>query len=1564
MLVVTFFSLTRTEIGRDELRLEMMRQFNESYPGELHIGTLRGNLLNELYASDVELRDVQDRLLVHVDSVILRHSWSTLLGGDFTITSLRLLQPTFRFVYDSTQIWNAASALTKPDSLSKSSSSFQTIVSANFEIIDGTIETERIGLPPFSVSDSSLFDYTQTRISDLNAQTIVEWNPRNKLLDVFDLSFRVDSLDVRLKQSRGQVVVRQNDIALNGFLLETERSTIKATGALSYLTSTDSSSWRTAQIDLDLETADVNHAEIQRAFPRWPLSDQTVLSARIQGPFSQLVVDQLLVRRGQSKLDLSGTFIGFPDSLDVDLSFTDSQLDVRDVRAVLPHWSAVDKVQVTDLQMSSTTRGTLYLSDSLTLQQGHLQSDIQASSSFGSLAGNLAIDFAEGSLPTFETTLQFDSLGVGQMLATPTLDTDLHGTLTAQGAGLTLANLNGTGALTIHNSFWQDRPADSLLLSASYASNELSGTLIYVLQDSRLHADAYANFVSDRTVFGLELSTENLNAGPLLQQDSLETAFNTRWILAGSAQSWASLQGEWTSTTDSSWVQWADDRRLLPPHHIALNLASPHPDTTRLFIEGDVIQAKIESNTNPEVLVAWSTLWGKMGQEAVFRTLAKPYQPIARYLPSSLSSVPFIPQPGTKLGYQTHSNLVDRTLRKRSQTALDVRATLDVVRSDIISAYLPFLMPFATYLTGDIHARGDAHSLSMRLDVTGDSLITHPVSSHTFALASHITGKYQEDHGPKFSGDLVASSDTTIIRDVTLSSPRFVTTLNDTTATFRLDARQAVPTDTLLLQARLDLLPDRNRIRLEEMAVTASGTLWSLTEPAIADVYQDAVVTPGIVLSSQEDRMIYQQQLRVRGALSSFAADTLFVGSDNIVLRHLSDFAASRFPIGGLLTSELALVGSPTGPEVTGEVAIAQLSIRNRVLGDLSVSSSYIPGSSAIGLDVALQPTDSLARVPTIIGTSIPAEHEHNILNLTGSVRLPQSSERLPGGSDDFDLRLDITRADLFFFELIYPFALENVEGFLDGSGTIKGTFAYPVFEAAFETNNAAFQIPKFGLRYTAEGPVFVDSLAIRVPNLVVTDRTQGQAEVNGAFLFNSYDHFSFDLDGRLNDFLIMDMAVSDTLPFYGHIWASGDATLDGPVFGATLRSANATTSTNSDLYIPILEEEEERDQAFIIFADSTGKVPDFRALTRRRNVVAPRPVGERSFAESVNMDLNVVAPPGSSINLVFDELLGDVLRGVGSGRVQFLRDGGAFSAFGQLDINSGDYLFTAGDVFARRFSIQEGGSITWDGDPIDALLNIPATFRTRASSSGLPENFGTNSQIPVNVLLDVSGRVRTPIVDLSLEVDRSNREILGNYQAIETFLNHPERSTEYATSVLLTNTFLLTTSDVSGESALSSSGSITFNSVSQLVSSQINRILSEALPNVDINFGVSQGNNIQALDVTGDVAFYLLNERLVIRGQGVVFQNDPTNNQQALEGEVMVEMRLNPSVAVEVFLRREGDVFADALTNTRGAGLSYQTQFSSWRALMKRLFGWVARDKKGSDESPPTSEPVTTPES
>ena len=126
------------------------------------------------------------------------------------------------------------------------------------------------------------------------------------------------------------------------------------------------------------------------------------------------------------------------------------------------------------------------------------------------------------------------------------------------------------------------------------------------------------------------------------------------------------------------------------------------------------------------------------------------------------------------------------------------------------------------------------------------------------------------------------------------------------------------------------------------------------------------------------------------------------------------------------------------------------------------------------------------------------------------------------------------------------------------------------------------------------------------------------------------------------------------------------------------------------------------------------------------------------------------------------------------------------------------------------------------------------------------------------------------------------------------------------------------------------------------MVASQLNRFISEVVSNLDVNVGLQQGASLDELDVSYGFALRLLDQRVVIRGEGVYRGYEQRRNSEGINGELAVELRLNPNVILEVFYRREGDILnlASSLGNAYGAGLVYQTEFSNWLAFVRRLRG------------------------
>ncbi len=828
----------------------------------------------------------------------------------------------------------------------------------------------------------------------------------------------------------------------------------------------------------------------------------------------------------------------------------------------------------------------------------------------------------------------------------------------------------------------------------------------------------------------------------------------------------------------------------------------------------------------------------------------------------------------------------------------------------------------------NLHATAEATTEDVRFaaDVAAEAPRFGDTESRRVAAVASATAR-ADGH---LDGLLVVTADTLRLGGLALPGTSTRVTLQDRQATVRAASADA-DGEKLRLYATADLRATRTRLTVDTLRVTAGPYAVAAPAPQTLFAYADGLVLPRFTLVGNETRT----RIDLRGALSPAPTDTLYAQVRGLPLEPITRRINPKFWFGGDISADVALTGAFDQPEVTGTLDAPALTWGDDVVGDVRVTSFYTPGTPDVALDVRVQPSNDAPD-----GYQTP----FNRIRIGGTFRLPRRDRDDP---DDGALNLLLTSvdADLFFLDHLFPRIIERSRGQVTGEGGIRGTFRRPIFEGTFDIPAGHFEIPKFRLAYDAAARVQVDEDGIHTRGGTLTDARGGEAVVEGSFLFNDYRFFSLDLAADLSRLTFLDVRDSPDLAFYGTLRASGTARLSGPLSAARLRSADAVLTSDSDIFIPIRGGAEASDPGFILFADSTGALPDVGKVARRTSVIG-QVEGERRFVEGLDMDLSLRAPDGVAVNLVTDPLAGDVMRAVGAGRVQLVRRDGDFQLFGTLDVSSGEYLFTAGEVFVRRFDIRRG-TIVWDGNPLDPTLDVEARYATRVSLAGTPYDRGGTRFLPIFVGLTVQDRLSALSIGLRLDFDRSDRgQALADVQELEQFLNQPDRQAEFATSVLLTNSFLLTTAttDPGATETLASTGNrFAFASLSQLVATQLNRYLGAVLPGVDLNLGV-QGERADDLDLTYGIALRLLDERLVIRGTGL-YQSDRTSEGQGLQGEFVVEVRLSPSVSVEVFYRREEDVLQSIVTASTGVGLSYNTQFTSWDAFWHRLVGTEPND-------------------
>ena len=616
-LFVLFMALTRTQVGRDGLRAQLEAQFDAEFAGALKIGRLQGNLLNTLYAEQVQVLDSSGAVIVSMDGAVLEPSWLDLLSRTVSLSRITLLQPAVHLVINEDESTNLANALQRAGN--GPAGTPWDFTSSEVKVIDGVVSTRKEGNLPERVKSGDVFDYSNATFRKIEARMNVEWRSDLKLLDIDHLSLNFENEKIDISDLHGQLVWERDRVQLNEFYLALGGTQLYLAGFLDQLSSLNSAP-ANVKVDLDIRESLVDHDGLRKLFPRHPLADTMQVSSRIQGALDALRVEYVRVVRNDLALEVSGVVRGFPDSLDYALSLANSTLDLNDISLLAPavKWPAVSPNHSMTIR-SLDTRGVIPLQPNGLNEAFYGEALFEVASEWGALQGNLEVRRPwKDSVATFHGLVQIDTLKLEEVIPDAGLITDLTGKLALQGEGDRFDEMVADLSLGLSSSMFQGHPIDTLDVYL-YAQGAL------IAFDAWADHPMYGVASSDGVLFlgqeqmdlEADLQLEGFNVGAFLASDSLSTEFNGLVEARLSGSTLEDVRGEIAFGLDSSSVQRGMQLILLSPQSVSIALQDVTPDLQELRIEGDPIALTAKSAWNPDVLFGLASLWNTALRDAI-----------------------------------------------------------------------------------------------------------------------------------------------------------------------------------------------------------------------------------------------------------------------------------------------------------------------------------------------------------------------------------------------------------------------------------------------------------------------------------------------------------------------------------------------------------------------------------------------------------------------------------------------------------------------------------------------------------------------------------------------------------------------------------------------------------------------------------------------------------------------------------------------------------------------------------------------------------------------------------
>lgn len=771
-------------------------------------------------------------------------------------------------------------------------------------------------------------------------------------------------------------------------------------------------------------------------------------------------------------------------------------------------------------------------------------------------------------------------------------------------------------------------------------------------------------------------------------------------------------------------------------------------------------------------------------------------------------------------------------------------------------------------------------------------------------------------------------------------------------------------TDNFIQNARFDYTIN-GEISEEGLAVNLTDFLfgnenygWKTvdTVDVVWDDYDHALIQ-NLILENGNER------IEIAGNLGRKVTDLLNYRLLNIDLEKLSTLLQSRMPFAGFVNGSFTLSSNTQTPFFDGKLSVDSLTLRDRTLGDLVINSTLDSLSGKFLADLSLK-TDSI---------SYPNLATQNIYGsgFFDPKRDPNAQDTLAYLSIEFE---DLA---MWFLPSVATNVFDSTSGRATGYGSFISTGSDFDYNAFFSVDSV-YANPRFiNTDYFLSGPIyFTRSQGVIIDSVIVEDQ-YGSAKLWGNVDLNDFQEEKFmNLSMRLNGLQFMNNIYDPDVPFYGNVRGNGTVTLKGSSFNPTIATPDPIRiSPGSELKLPLLDETDfEADRSYIRFTDDfSTKGLSAQELLNRDKIVEQKAATifsrnneeiERKFIDVFNLELLFSAPEETTIELIFDDVTNEILRANGSGDIRVGLSDKELLINGTYTLSSGSYNFVSADFFNRRFSLQDGGTIRWDGDPTNAQIDVSAVYTQRADfSSFLGQNSGadnnTTFRYPIDMVLDITGRLQSIENDYQFRLGQ-NMEFATNLDIINNVIasvNTEQYKLYQATSFLLTNSFLPVENGAAG--GLADANRNVISNIQQnpdaliapLLSGQINNLLNTNLGTVFQNLEIDL--NLSTLDqIDLGLALRLFQDRLTIRRNRSV-ATAPNEN---TIGDIDANYKLNNSWSVLMF-HRQDPLFSDVsgvnnqqTTNTQalnGVGLEWQQQFNSWRDLTasvkrawRRLFG------------------------
>ncbi len=533
----------------------------------------------------------------------------------------------------------------------------------------------------------------------------------------------------------------------------------------------------------------------------------------------------------------------------------------------------------------------------------------------------------------------------------------------------------------------------------------------------------------------------------------------------------------------------------------------------------------------------------------------------------------------------------------------------------------------------------------------------------------------------------------------------------------------------------------------------------------------------------------------------------------------------------------------------------------------------------------------------------------------------------------------EFNRVPLLMLDPVLKGVVSQTEGEAFAKLEILGQGRYAKLNGVIDVENLSTMVDYTRVRYSVpKARINVVDNHLIASSARVYDSERNTGQLNMDVSLEHLSNIAFTMRLTPKNMVVLNTTVQDNDLFYGKVYASGVATINGSKKGTTLNLVGSTEG-NSQFFMPLSGKSDAASADFVVFEregvnrDTTNYLMRKKMMYERRNRVAQTAA---AGTMKVNLELNV--SDNAEVQLVIDPTVGDIIKARGNGALSMhiVPSANIFDMYGDYTITDGSYLFTLQNIINKRFLIENGSTITWTGDPMDARLNIDAIYKLKASLQPLLSSTTLDNvtrAVPVECIINLTERLSNPTVTFDIRVPNADSEIQN---AVANLLNNQQSIATQFMYLLVSGSFY---SDFSSTSNIGANASATTGF--ELLSNQLSNWLSSDDYNIILRYRPKSELTSDEIDVGFSKS--LVNDRLLVELEGNYLVDNKmaqSSNMSSFMGEAYITWLIDKGghLKLKGFTQTIDRFDENQGLQETGVGIYYKEDFNNWKDLKRSV--------------------------